>query len=156
MRITRFETFLCSYTFPEEDSWWGGRWDLDSKGARFNAVILRVHTDEGITGLGEVEAWGDCAAMAATIHGLASRFIGRSPFDVEKLTTLGVDSHINGALAPIDIALWDIVGKATATPVFRLLAKDGDVQPTHIRTYASGGVSYNWFKIGRASWWERV
>jgi L-alanine-DL-glutamate epimerase-like enolase superfamily enzyme len=145
MRITRFETFLCSYTFPEESSWWGGRWDVDLKGVRFNAVIVRVLTDEGITGLGEVEAWGDCPAMAATIHRLAPRFVGRSPFDVEKLTTLGVNGDANGALAAIDIALWDIVGKATATPVYRLLAQDGDIQPNRIRTYASGGVGYNWF-----------
>ena len=33
-------------------------WDMDLKGVRFNAIILRVHTDEGITGLGEPERLG--------------------------------------------------------------------------------------------------
>ena len=85
MRITGFKTFLCSYTFPEEKSWWGGRWDLDVKGVRFNAVILQVNTDEGISGLGEATPWGDCPGMASAIYDLESRFIGRDPFDVEHL-----------------------------------------------------------------------
>jgi L-alanine-DL-glutamate epimerase-like enolase superfamily enzyme len=145
MRITRFETFLCSYAFPEEHTWWGGSWDQDGKAVRFHAIILRVHTDEGLTGLGEATPWGDCRAMEAAIHRLEPRFIGRNPFDVEKLTVHGPDGLVNQALAPVDCALWDIVGKATGTPVYRLLAKDGDFQPRHIRTYASGGLSYNWF-----------
>ena len=146
MHITNFETFLVSHKFPEENLWWGGSWDQDFVGLRFNAVVLRVRTDEGITGLGEAMPWGDCAALAATIHGLKSRFVGRDPFDVEKLTVPGADPSQNSALAAIDVALWDIVGKATNTPVYRLLADDGDVQPTNIRTYASGGVGYAWFK----------
>jgi L-alanine-DL-glutamate epimerase-like enolase superfamily enzyme len=145
MRINRFETFLCTYTFPEEETFWGGRWDMDFRGVRFNAVLLRVHTDEGISGLGEATSWGDCPGMAARIHSLEPRFLGRDPFDVEKLTVLGADGETNRALAAIDVALWDIVGKATGTPVFRLLARDGDVQPNNIRTYASGGVGYAWF-----------
>ena len=148
MHITRFETFLCSYTFPEEKSWWGGQgWDMDLKGVRFNAVILRVHTDEGITGLGEPahSCWGDCRAMQSLLHRLEPAFAGKDPFDVEKLTVHTPNSQVNMALAAIDCALWDIVGKATGTPVFRLLAKEGDFQSRRIRTYASGGVSYNWF-----------
>ncbi|NLG48897.1 MAG: mandelate racemase/muconate lactonizing enzyme family protein [Chloroflexi bacterium] len=146
MKITRFETFLVSYTFPEEHSWWGGAgWDRDAKGVRFNGVILRVHTDEGITGLGEAGPWGDCRAIEARLHELEARFVGRDPFDVDKLTALSGDGWLNACLAPIDCALWDIVGKATETPVYRLLARDGDFQPKQIRTYASGGVGYNWF-----------
>lgn len=146
MKITRFETFLVSYIFPEEHSWWGGAgWDRDSKGVRFNGVILRVHTDEGITGLGEAGPWGDCPALEAHLHKLEARFVGRDPFDVEKLTALTADGQTNACLAPIDCALWDIVGKATETPVYRLLARDGEYQPKQIRTYASGGVGYNWF-----------
>ena len=144
MRITRFETHLCSYTFPEAQSWWGGQWDRDLKGVRYNAVILRVHTDEGLTGLGEASPWGDCPAMAAALHRLEARFRGRDPFDVEKLTARGPDLQTNNVLGAIDCALWDIIGKATDTPVFRLLAADGDVQPTGLRTYASGGVGYHW------------
>lgn len=144
MRITRFETFLCTYTFPEDERFWGGRWDMDLCGIRFNGVILRVHTDEGITGLGEALPWGDCPGSAARIHQLESRFLGKDPFDVENLTALSADGATNAALAAIDVALWDIVGKATETPVFRLLARDGDVQPKGIRTYASGGVGYRW------------
>lgn len=146
MRITGFETFLVSYPFPEEHLWWGGQWDLDFVGRRFNGVIVRVRTDEGITGLGEAMPWGDCRSIEATIHRLEERFVGRDPFAVEKLTVPGSDGPENLALNPLDIALWDIIGKATNTPVYRLLATDGDVQPKQIRTYASGGVGYAWFK----------
>ena len=146
MRITDFETFLVSYAFPEEDYWWGGSWDQDFVGLRFNGIILRVRTDEGLTGLGETNPWGDCRKVEAIIQGLKPRFVGRSPFDVEKLTVPGVNPQENNALAAIDVALWDLVGKATNTPVYRLLAADGDTQPKHIRTYASGGVGYAWFK----------
>ena len=146
MRITDFETFLVSYAFPEEDYWWGGSWDQDFVGLRFNGIILRVRTDEGLTGLGETNPWGDCRKVEAIIQGLKPRFVGRSPFDVEKLTVPGVNPQENNALAAIDVALWDVVGKATNTPVYRLLAADGDTQPKHIRTYASGGVGYAWFK----------
>ena len=86
MKITRFETHLCSYAFPEDKVWWGGSWDLDAKAVRFHAIILRVHTDEGISGLGEASPWGDCRAVEAQIHRLEPRFVGRDPFDVEKLT----------------------------------------------------------------------
>ena len=144
MRITDFETFLCTHTFPEEKCWWGGRWDMDLKGVRFNGIILRVHTDEGITGLGEATPWGDCPALETMIHRLEPRFVGRDPFDVEQLTTASADAQVNRAMAPIDVALWDVIGKATETPVYRLLARDGDVQPRGIRTYASGGVGYTW------------
>lgn len=146
MRITNIETFLVSYAFPEQDYWWGGSWEQDYAGLRFNGVIVRVQTDEGISGIGEAMPWGDCRAIERIIHGLEPRFVGRNPFDVAMLTVPGVDTQQNYALAAIDVALWDILGKATNTPVYRLLAGDGDVQPRGIRTYASGGVGYNWFE----------
>jgi len=146
VRIVDFETFLVSHQFPEKDLWWGGGWDQDLVGLRFNAVILRVKTDEGITGLGEAMPWGDCRAVQATLQQLEADFVGKDPFEVEKLTVPGPDARRNSALAAVDVALWDIIGKATNTPVFRLLAQDGDVQPKAIRTYASGGVGYAWFK----------
>ncbi len=145
MLISDLETFLVTHTFPDKDLWWGGQWDLDYVGLRFNGVILRVRTDEGLTGLGEAMPWGDCQELAATFQRLKPRFVGRSPFDVEKLTVPGDDPQVNHALAAIDVVLWDVVGKATNTPLYRLLAVDGDVEPRHIRTYASGGVGYAWF-----------
>ena len=145
LRITDIETFLVTYRYPERDYWWGGAWEQDFVGLRFNGVILRVQTDEGLSGLGEAMPWGDCRALEATIHRLKPRFVGRDPFDVALLTVPGADATSNYALAGIDVALWDIVGKATGTPVYRLLAGDGDTQPKGIRTYASGGVSYAWF-----------
>lgn len=146
MRITRIETFPVSYVFPPEDRVIGGTADEDLAVPLMTSLVVRVHTDEGISGLGEARGREGSAAMTATVERLAARFVDRDPFDVEKLTVAGgvADPLTNYALAGIDVALWDIVGKATNTPIYRLLAADGDVQPRGIRTYASAGVTYHW------------
>jgi L-alanine-DL-glutamate epimerase-like enolase superfamily enzyme len=146
MKITAIETMHFSYPFSDEQRWYTGAWDHEMYGMRFHAVIVQVHTDEGITGLGEGHGWMGPDKIMAAIRQAAPRFIGRSPFDVEKLTVPGPDNLQNNAIGPIDVALWDIIGKATNTPVYRLLAQGAEYKPEHIRTYASGGVSYAWFK----------
>lgn len=146
MRITAIETFLVSYNFPETDIWWGGSWEEDYAGRRFNGVIARVRTDEGISGIGETNPWGDCQAIERAIQDLKPRLVGGDPFEVEKLTVTGANARQNFALAAIDVALWDIIGKATNRPVYQLLADGGEIHPRGIRTYASGGVGYHWEK----------
>ena len=60
MRITEIETFVCSYAFPEADRWYaGGRGDREPLATHFNAIVMRVHTDEGISGLSEIMPWSD-------------------------------------------------------------------------------------------------
>jgi L-alanine-DL-glutamate epimerase-like enolase superfamily enzyme len=92
-------------------------------------VILRVHTDEGITGLGEVSCtpvWSGEDSVTA-IHVirdfLEPAIAGEDPRDVERLT-----AKMRRAIAGhpftksgIEIALWDILGKSCDLPVFRLL-----------------------------------
>ncbi len=92
-------------------------------------AILKVHTDEGITGLGEVSCtpvWSGEDSTTAThiINGfLAPALIGEDPRDVERLTQKmrrAVFGH-HFTKAGLEFALWDILGKAAGLPVYRLL-----------------------------------
>lgn len=92
-------------------------------------LILRVHTDEGVTGLGEVSStpiWsGEDSATAAHIitSFLEPALLGEDPRDIERLTAKmrrAVAGH-PFTKSGVEIALWDILGKAAGLPVYRLL-----------------------------------
>lgn len=95
------------------------------------AHIVQVETDEGIVGLGEAFGGGGVAFANAAIvqHVLRPLLIGRDPFEIEVLwhamynTTRdhGQKGMPLQAISGVDIALWDIVGKALGQPVYRLL-----------------------------------
>ena len=146
MRITDIETFVCSYAFPEADRWYaGGRGEREPLATHFNAIVLRVHTDEGISGLSEIMPWSDIDTRVRAVREVVGpRLVGRSPFDADKLTVFGPDLDTNLALAAANVACWDIVGKATDTPLYRLLDTEGLAEP-RLRCYASGGVGWAWF-----------
>jgi muconate cycloisomerase len=92
-------------------------------------VILRVHTDEGLIGLGEVSCtpvWSgeDAVTAVHVIHDfLEPALIGEDARDVERLTAKmrrAVAGH-PFTKSGIELALWDILGKSCGLPVFRLL-----------------------------------
>jgi L-alanine-DL-glutamate epimerase-like enolase superfamily enzyme len=93
-----------------------------------NVLWARVHTDAGLIGLGET--FYGAGAVAAHIHDtLAARLLGRDPLRVEaihkELVNLPMAQSSTGAeyraASAIDIALWDLWGKATNQPVHQLL-----------------------------------
>lgn len=92
-------------------------------------VILQVHTDEGITGLGEVSCtpiWSGEDAVTASyiIHSfLEPALKGEDPRDIERLTIKMRRSVANHPFTKsgVEIALWDILGKSVGLPVYRLL-----------------------------------
>jgi len=105
---------------------------------RANLIWLLVHTDEGITGLGET--FFGAEAVEGHIHEyIAPRVIGRDPLEIDKLSNdlvgyLGFRSsgaEVRGNSA-FDIALWDIFGKSTGLPIAQLL---GGFTRREIRTY---------------------
>src|ERR1022692_3721449 len=114
-----------------------------------DALIVRVETDAGITGIGEVDS-NPMAAKGAiegpfshtTACGLAQVVIGEDPFETERLWHKMYRANIYGgrrgvglhAMSGIDMALWDIKGKALGLPVWKLLG--GGFHPK-IRCYAS-------------------
>lgn len=92
-----------------------------------NIIWLRVHTDEGITGLGET--FMGAAAVESYVHEwLAPRVVGKDPLQIEARNRdvtgylgwrgSGVETRGNSAF---DIALWDIFGKAAGLPVHTAL-----------------------------------
>ncbi len=113
----------------------------------WNPIFVRISTDEGIEGVGEVSlAYGaGCGAAVGMVKQLAQRFLlGADPFRIEAMWhTLfrrtfwgqGGGPVIYGAMSGIDAALWDIKGKALGVPVYELL---GGKVNDRLRLYANG------------------
>jgi len=110
-------------------------------GGPIYAVLVKVETDEGIYGLGSVGVGNGSSSYIVEQH-LKSIVLGQSPFDVEVLwekmfrgtLNYGRKGVVLEAISGIDIALWDIMGKATRQPVYNLL---GGKTRDRIRVYAS-------------------
>lgn len=91
-------------------------------------VIVRIETDEGIVGYGESSPMG-ASVVANAVRHLGNIIIGEDPFNTERLwMTMFTRGHKLGpmgaqleAMAGIDIALYDIKGKALNTPIYNLL-----------------------------------
>jgi L-alanine-DL-glutamate epimerase-like enolase superfamily enzyme len=107
--------------------------------AQPNTMWLRIHTDEGLIGLGET--YYAPRAVSALIHDvLASLLIGRSAFDIESHWTnmfatvnfFGFAGTETRAISAVDIALWDLLGQYTGQPIYNLLG--GRVRD-HIAVY---------------------
>ena len=90
-------------------------------------LLIQVHTDEGIIGLGESGAWGFLEASAAALETFKRYLIGQDPLRIEHhwqylyRWTHFRGAAIMGALSAIDIALWDIAGKYFGVPCYQLL-----------------------------------
>jgi galactonate dehydratase len=89
--------------------------------------FVRIQTDNGITGIGESGTWGQLEASAAAITKYAEYLVGKDPRPIEHHWNVMLRANhftggaINGAVAAIDIALWDIKGKLYGVPVYELL-----------------------------------
>jgi L-rhamnonate dehydratase len=112
-------------------------------------LIVKVHTDAGITGVGEVDSSSLVAKAiieAPLSHkicrGLAECVVGQDPFEIDRLIHrmyegtifFGRQGAVIQAMSGVEIALWDIVGKATGRPVYQLL---GGGFRKKFRAYAS-------------------
>jgi L-alanine-DL-glutamate epimerase-like enolase superfamily enzyme len=112
-------------------------------------LVVKVHTDGGLVGVGEVDS---SALVARAIieaplshkicRGLAECVVGQDPFEIERLIHrmyegsifYGRQGAVIQAMSGIEIALWDLLGKATHRPVYQLLG--GGFRKT-FRAYAS-------------------
>lgn len=90
-------------------------------------LLVRVRTDEGITGIGESGAWGFLEASAKAVETFKRYLIGQDPLRIEHhwqvlyRWTHFRGAAIMGALSAVDIALWDIAGKRFGVPCWQLL-----------------------------------
>lgn len=84
-------------------------------------VIVRIYTNQGIYGLGEVRDGGDPRYALM----LKSRLLGKNPCNVEMLfktiKQFGGHGRVGGGVSGVEMALWDLVGKAYGVPVWQLL-----------------------------------
>lgn len=121
---------------------------------QWHPVFIRIHTDNGISGVGEAGLaydWGHSAAANMINEIAKARLIGFDPFQTELLWAkmfregfwaLGGNAVFFAAMSAIDTALWDIKGKALNVPLYQLL---GGKVNTKLRTYASQ-LQFDWDK----------
>jgi len=90
-------------------------------------LFVRIKTDTGLHGVGEGGVWGHIEAAKVAIDKFATYLVGKDPFPIEHHWNVMhrfsyFQGHaINAAISAIDIALWDIKGKALGVPVYELL-----------------------------------
>src|SRR5215472_9474175 len=120
------------------------QWAPQDKPAQRSAWI-RIHCEDGLTGIGEASPMqGGLASLEIIRHNLAPELIGADPLDhavlhdtlLHKFAKLGPEGALSGALAAVDIALWDLKGKLLGQPIYKLL---GGAWRTRLPFYASIG-----------------
>ena len=152
MKITSVKPHPVSIRLPEP------LWTAHETSAHVNLILVEVRTDQGLSGVGQIHS-GAIGEVCKWVERLGEVATGMDPCaqtDVwERLFALtsprpgaargedgtirplprGARPHIMAAIGGIDIALWDIKGKAAGMPVFKLLG--GDNRP--VFTYGTGG-----------------
>ena len=125
MKITSISVYQVD--LPLEHPYWlsGGRLKFEC----LDATFVKIETDAGITGWGEGTPWGHTYVPAhgpgirAGIETMASFVLGLDPrrvLDVERAMDLALPGHLY-AKSPIDMACWDIAGKAAGLPIADLM-----------------------------------
>lgn len=123
------------------------RWRPDDPPGRRSAFV-RVRTDSGLTGYGEASPMMGGEHSLLVVRDFAASLVGADPFDqaviydrlLHRYVKLGPEGAVTGALAALDIALWDLKGKITGLPVYKLL---GGAWRTTLPFYASIGGNAN-------------
>ncbi|HKM70558.1 MAG TPA: mandelate racemase/muconate lactonizing enzyme family protein [Stellaceae bacterium] len=131
MKIRDIEVFQVSWAAedrPEQRSAW-----------------VRIHGDDGFSGVGEASPMqGGLASLGIIERNLAPALIGKDPLDhavlldtlLHTFAKLGPEGALTGALAALDIALWDLKGKLFDQPIYKLI---GGAWRTSLPFYASIG-----------------
>jgi len=140
MKITGITTYVLEESLGDKSFGWS-QWVTD----RRQTALCVISTDEGIQGVGEALSTSGPAKIVASIitDAFAPLIIGRDPLDHaviwDFLYNRSRDQGMKGlpiaALSAIDIALWDIKGKALGLPVYKLL---GGAYRNKARVYATG------------------
>lgn len=138
MKITKIRTYIA-----------GNDWK--------NWLFVKVETDAGIYGIGESTLNGYTKTVETAIHELKHLIMGMDPFDVELISlklfrdVFSDGGQISGsALAGIEAACWDIMGKAQGLPLYKML---GGKCHDKIRCYSNG-----WYRGARTpeSFYEKA
>ncbi|MEE3373162.1 MAG: mandelate racemase/muconate lactonizing enzyme family protein [Planctomycetota bacterium] len=125
MRITDVESIVLQYDMDEPLGYSQGYYHQRT------AHLVRIHTDEGLCGIGEIFGAGNFAFANQGIvrHVLSPLLMGRNPLDINAiwhdlynhLRDHGQKGMPIASISGLDIALWDILGKSTGLPLYQLL-----------------------------------
>ena len=114
-----------------------------------NLTYCIIETDEGFIGIGEARVLGKTHTVCEYLNDAQRHFIGHDPFDIEalyrRMTLLDFGKPgevVHTGLALVELAFWDIIGKACNQPVYRLL---GGQVPERVQAYANG-----WYTVERS------
>ena len=119
MRISKIDTSVINVRFVAPIRWSGGA------NENWTRIIVEVHTDDGLVGIGETLGGRVTAALIETE--IAPMFLGESPFDIEKMLAKATFVPLYYgkcgycAIAALEVACWDLMGKATGRSVCELL-----------------------------------
>ena len=141
MKITSVEPILISVPY---DRGGGPVPKADAVPWRnMDTLLVKVETNDGITGWGEAFGFGGCVASATALAKMVAPLaVGRDPADIaglmgdlaRKLHNYGRNGPVSFALSGLDIALWDIAGKVKGEPLHRML---GAPKVDRVPAYAS-------------------
>src|ERR687892_608679 len=121
MRITELRATPVAVPFREDELWaYGGRRGLVS-------VLLELTTDEGLAGLGEAPAYPSTDIVLSVLRSIEPLVVGEDPFAIERIMKrihlVGTWHHVKAtspAIAAVEMACWDIVGKSSGQPLVNL------------------------------------
>jgi D-galactarolactone cycloisomerase len=141
MKIANAKTILLSMPFEADGI---PPWSFGGKPANaFDILLVRLETNDGLVGWGEAFSRGRDIALKQTIDTrLLPLILGRDATQISKikhslefqLHNFGRISGVEYGIAAIDIALWDLLGKACGQPLYRLL---GGAYAEELEVYAS-------------------
>jgi len=140
MKITCIETLILKAPLGSKEKFWSSQATFPER----KCLLVRIETDAGILGWGEAGQYGPAEPVVSHIHDvLAPLLLGANPLEpavhwermYNHTRDYGAKGSIIEAISGIDIALWDILGKARQAPVYELM---GGAFRTGVRTYATG------------------
>jgi len=116
---------------------------LETIPVRGRAMVLQMHTDSGLVGYGEPMNYEHWRVVAQAVDDMSEYFVGKNPLQIESHWQAMYRSSYSrsmpalvGALSGIEMAMWDIFGKVTDMPVWKLLG--GSVRD-RVRVYTGTG-----------------
>jgi L-alanine-DL-glutamate epimerase-like enolase superfamily enzyme len=138
LRIANVETLCLSQLYEPENQWFTYRF----RAIKADCALVRVTTDDGAVGIGEACAYGDPLRIRDWVQWLAQALIGRTLEDAWRFVRPnGLTWAHDCAVAGVDCALWDLLGKREGRPSRSLL---GDRPSARVELYASSGCRYDW------------